>query len=1136
MSIIILIIEKAKTNTIRSFRFFLYLLLFCSFGLLSSCEEKGNLPSDLEQGFKNPPQNSKPKTWMHAMSGNMTKEGLTKDLESMAEVGLGGLLLFNITQGIPNGPIKYNSVEHHEMISHAAHEAERLGLTFGVHNCDGWSASGGPWVSAEESMKMVVWSEIQVQGGKKIELQLLEPSKRENFYRDIAVLAYPSLGAEIDDAKNKVEISASDVNLNINIISDGKIDNETTISKVGEINPWIQYSFEEQKDIRSVKIIFNDRHATAILQTSEDGKNFKDIRELFKVRTGKGEWAINDHFEAIGSKYFRLQFNQQTTIKEVQLSSVFTINNALGRTAIARTEDHALAPIGMTDNSMIINPDEIKLLNEDIDNNGVLRTNLPQGNWTILRFGYTSTGAFNNPSSDEGRGLEVDKLSRTAFKNHYDAFVKKVVNNTSSSALKYAEIDSYEMGGQNWTEDFDSIFKSRKGYDFIPFLPLVAGKFVESTEASDAILSDFRKVISDLMTENYFEYFTELCNADGLQSYIEPYGFGPLNDLDIGGVTDIPMGEFWMNRPITQTASAVSSAHIYGKPIISAESFTSTPEINWKGHPAMAKTSGDLAWTYGINEFMFHRFAHQANTQVEPGMTMNRWGFHFDRTQTWWKNAGAAWFQYIARGSFMLRQGNPVSDVLVYIGEGAPNGSYYRNDIEPEVPKTINFDNVNTDVLLNRLQLKGDGLLLPEGTNYKMLLLKNTKKLSLLTVQRIYDIAKSGFPVYGEVPQNLAGYQNSEQDKKAFLVVQKKLAPLVKPVSDWNTVLLECGIIPDLLVNKDEAIDFTHRKTENEDIYFFFNADTSATKIFDISFRVPNKIPELWNPINGMITRKADFVHHKNGSTQTSITLAPQESTFVVFREESKGIESVTKPNIDIHFSFSKGDDLKARIYKNGNYNISLSSGKSWDLSVSDLPEHFEIEGSWDVTFKKENGYGGSIKMDSLVDWKDYPKDSINFYSGTATYVKTITIPQELLKTDIKAVLDLGKVYIVANVWLNNKQVAISWMHPFELDISEYLVSGENTLKIELTNQWSNRLIGDERYPPNDGNYKIEGYRPEGKMPDWYVNNEPRPSGKRTTFTTAPFYKQDSPLMPSGLLGPVEIKFSKEVIYSNKNK
>ena len=242
------------------------------------------------------------------------------------------------------------------------------------------------------------------------------------------------------------------------------------------------------------------------------------------------------------------------------------------------------------------------------------------------------------------------------------------------------------------------------------------------------------------------------------------------------------------------------------------------------------------------------------------------------------------------------------------------------------------------------------------------------------------------------------------------------------------------------------------------------------------------------------------------------------------------------KPNRDIHFSFSKGDDLKARIYNNGNYNISLSSGKSWDLSVTDLPEHFKIEGSWDVTFKKDNGYGGTIKMDSLVDWKDYPKDSINYYSGTATYVKTITIPKELLKTDIKAVLDLGEVYIVAKVWLNNKQVAISWMPPFELDISEYLVSGENYMKIELTNQWSNRLIGDERFPSNDGNYKIEGYRPEGKMPDWYVKNEPRPSGKRTTFTTAPFYKQDSPLMPSGLLGPVEIKFSKEVTYSHKNK
>ena len=1114
---------------------YLKIILFCSMVFLfSNCKQNQEIVanSDLEAYFVNPPSETKPKTWMHAMSGNMTKEGLTKDLESMAEVGIGGLLLFNITQGIPNGPIIYNSSEHHKMIQHAAKEAERLGLSFGVHNCDGWSSSGGPWVPAEESMKMVVWSETITTGGS-VDIELSMPSVREGFYKDIAVIAYPTLDAELDDFQNKPIITASDAALDLAIISDGKIDKESQLNKKDNQDAWVQFSYKVPKTLQSAKLIFNDRHATAVLQISKDGKTFKDVRDLFKVRTGKGEWAINDHFEPITSKYFRLKFNQTTTLKEVQLTSNYFINNPLGRTAIARTEDARLDAIGVPESHMIINKSDVKNLTNSMSENGRLNTELPEGKWTIIRFGYTSTGAFNNPASNEGRGLEVDKLNRKAFKNFFDGFVKKVIDGSkplAPNALKYIEIDSYEMGGQNWTEDFASIFNTDKGYDFINFLPLVAGRFVESPEASEAVLSDYRKVISNLMTENYFAYFTELCNENGLKSYIEPYGFGPLNDLDIGGKTDIPMGEFWMNRPITQTASAVSSAHIYGKTVISAESFTSTPEINWKGNPAMAKTSGDLAWTYGINEFMFHRFAHQANPNVEPGMTMNRWGFHFDRTQTWWKNSGAAWFKYIARGSYLLRQGNPVSDLLVYVGEGAPNGSYYRNDFNPEIPKTINFDNVNTDVLLNRIQIEENKLVLPEGTAYNMLLLKNTKVISLSTLKRILEIANTGIPVMGDKPQILAGYNQNEADKKEFSELQSQLSAIMEDdFSDWNTVLSINKITPDLVVNNTDAVDYVHRKTSNEDIYFFFNADTTASKIFDVSFRIDNKIPELWNPMNGEIIKKSDFTS-QNGITKTSIKLEAGESIFVVFREASNNLETVTESQEGVNFSFSENNTIRATISKTGTYTFPLSSGEKWETTVSNIPKPFKISGSWDVTFNKESGYGGTVKFDSLIDWKDHPKDSINYYSGTATYVKNIQIPSELIANDIQAFLDLGSVFIVADVKINGKQVAVSWMPPFKLNITKYLKAGDNQLEIALTNQWSNRLIGDERYPANDDAYILEGQRPTGTMPKWYVNNESRPTGNRTTFTTAAFYKKDSPLMPSGLVGPVMINFNKILI------
>ena len=1099
--------------------------------ILFSCEEEGENTRNLAQEFLNPPASAKPKTWFHAMSGNMTKEGLTKDLESMAKVGLGGLLLFNVTQGIPNGPIKYNSPEHHEMIAHAAKEAERLDLSFGVHNCDGWSASGGPWILPEESMKMVVWSETVTEGGV-INLPLKEPTKREGFYKDIAVIAYPALDSEIDDTTNTPVITVSDTSLDTALISDGKIDAESTLNAKKDKSSWVQFTYQKPKTLRSAKIIFNDRHSTAMLQSSTDGINFNDVRNLFKVRTGKGEWAINDHFEGVTSKYFRLKFNRTTTLKEVQLTANYFINNPLGRTAIARTEDKNLADIGSPDSTMLIDPWQVRNLSGQMDAKGVLKTELPSGNWTIMRFGYTSTGAFNNPASDEGRGLEVDKLSRPPFKKHYDAFIKKVVNNASPvapNALQYIEIDSYEMGGQNWTDGFAKIFEDEKDYDFIEMLPLVAGRFIGNPEISEAVLSDYRKVISDLMTKNYFEYFTELCNTDGLKSYIEPYGFGPLNDLDIGGVTDIPMGEFWMNRPITQTESAVSSAHIYGKPVISAESFTSNPTINWKGHPAMAKTSGDLGWAYGINEFMFHRFAHQANPNVAPGMTMNRWGFHFDRTQTWWENAGKAWFDYIARGSHLLRQGVPVSDVLIYVGEGAPNSAYYRDDISPAIPKSINFDNVNTDVLLNRIAIKEKELVLPEGTSYKILLLQNSKTISLKTAKRILAIAKSGVPVYGAVPQNLAGYKKTEEDLKAFDQVVSELKTLIKPITKWKRVLTNQNISPDMRFLNQETTDYAHRKTATEDIYFFFNPDTLETKTFHAQFRVGHKIPELWNPMDGSIIKQGHFTT-ENGNTTTQIRLDAGASIFVVFREDADTVHSAKEHQEHLNLSLSEENILKATATENGSYSVPLTSGGSWDFSVTDIPASQDISTNWEVTFNQEQGYGGTVPFDSLVDWSAHPKDSINYYSGTASYSKTIVLNEEETKKGTKIQLDLGQVYIVGEVLVNGQPVAVSWIPPFRVDITDYVKSGENQIEILLTNQWSNRLIGDERYPANDGGYKLGTHRATNlTMPEWYTNNEPRPKGKRTTFTTAPFYKVNDALMPSGLLGPVQLHFSKTI-------
>ena len=1061
-----------------------------------------------EAEFENPPAEYKPRTWFHAMSGNMSKEGLTKDLESIEKVGIGGILLFNVTQGIPNGPIKYNSPEHHEMLQHAATECERLGLSFGVHNCDGWSSSGGPWITPEQSMKMVVWSETITNGGD-VNLTLSQPTTREGYYEDIAVLAYPSLQPEIVDFEDPPKITASDKSFDVQIASDNRLDNSTCIQKKEDANSWIQFEYKQPREVRSVFLVFEDRNGEAVLQVSDDGENFTNVRELYKVRTGKNEWAINDSFEPIQSKYFRLALNQTIHFKEVKLLSVRCLHNVFGRTSIARTEDVEMTPVGDPSNDMIIDKSKLINLSDKMDEKGQLTATLPEGTYTIMRFGYTSTSAFNHPASDEGRGLECDKFSREAFKVHFDAFAKKVIDNAKEvapNAMQYIEIDSYEMGGQNWTKGYNEIFKQKKGYNIIDFLPLYAGRFVESAETSDAVLWDIRDLNGELMADNYFGYFAELCRDNGVRSYIEPYGFGPLNDLDVGGKADINMGEFWMNREMNMVQSAVSASHIYGKKVTSAESFTSDPQINWKGNPGMAKISGDKAWTLGINEFMFHRFAHQANTHVKPGMTMFRWGFHFDRTQTWWENAGADWFKYMARGQYMLRQGVPVSDLLVFVGDGSPNSVFLRERFEPEIPAGINFDCVNADVLINRIELKNNTMVLPEGTIYRALVLENCEALTLKTLKRIADISAAGVPVVGEKPLRLAGYNNSDEDKNVFAMLVDKIWSVETTYTgfNWNVILNDEHIVPDFQVEGREDITFIHRKLNNEDVYFFFNPD-SVEQPFKCTFRVEGKIPELWNPMTGDVVKTAQFISDGK-QTRVWIDLQAQESVFVVFRESSKGVTAVAEP-----------DKLKAGKY-------FLSADNKLRVEKQSEKPSFKLEGSWDVEFLKEHDYMGKHTFNVLSDWKDHANENIRYYSGTAVYSKTFNWDQELNKKERTYILDLGDVKIVAEVSLNGHDLGVLWMPPFRVNISDALKQGENRLEVRVTNQWSNKLIGDERFPPSCTGYKLEANFPKGIMMDWYANNEPMPAGQRTTFCTADFYKPTDELMPSGLMGPVLVE------------
>ncbi len=985
-------------------------------------------------------------------------------------------------------------------------------------------------------MKVVVNSQVITKGGKAVRVKLPQPAARHNFYKDIAVVAYPTLATELIDNKANPVITTSDKNFNVALATDKQTNTHTNLKAKG----WIQFDYGKPHTIQTINVFINKRKGRLTLLKSNDGVNFTVAHKPNAERIGKDECYFYESFKPVTARYFRIESELEAGIYEMQLSASPVLGNIMEYISY-RKNRRAIKNLAT---KAYIKKEDILILSDKMDADGNLKVKLPKGNWTIMRFGFTASGATNEPASDAGTGLEVDKFSKKALKIHYDAFVGKLVKQAkidAPNALQYVEIDSYEVGPQNWTDDMEQLFQERFGYDFTPFLLMYAGKSIENNATIEAVFWDMKQLVSDLMVTNYFDYFTELCHKDGLISYVEPYGFvGPFNSLDAGRNADIPMGEFWLGKPNKHKRAAVSAGHIYGKNIISAEAFTSTKH-NWGFHPALAKQKGDYEWTNGINEYMFHRFAHQSNTHVKPGMSMSFVGSHIDRTQTWWDNAGPEWFNYLARGSYMLRQGNPVLDVLVFVGDRAPSHVIHANQMRPKLPAAYKYDCVNADVIINRLKVENGKLKLPSGITYNALSLQRHDIINIETLRGIHKLSQQEALIVGKKPKKLGGYKVTEAMQAEFNTLVNEIWSNKKTYSssEWEDIFEENNIQKDVIVEGQPDFNFYHRRTEKEDIYFVYNHNLTEVETLNCSFLIEGKVPELWNAETGEITKLVEYTT-KNERTDIVIEMHPQESVFVVFKdarlEQPKVVYTPSNNVLKPSFSLDANNNLQAEVCKNGNYKALVNDSENWTINVNDIPYPVEIKGNWDINFREQDYYKATLKTDELFDWTTHDTEQIKHYSGTAIYNTIFNIEKGTLKSDQKFQLNLGEVNVIAKVILNGKDIGVSWIAPHQFNVTNALKEGKNTLEIQVTNQWTNRLIGDEKLPNQTG-YVVKrgspGFGDSGfrgkfkKMPKWFRNNESLPEGPRSTFSVYSFQKATDKLLPSGLLGPVTILTSK---------
>lgn len=723
---------------------------------------------------------------------------------------------------------------------------------------------------------------------------------------------------------------------------------------------------------------------------------------------------------------------------------------------------------------------------------GELEWDVPQGKWTVLRTGYTLTGDVTNWSSPTGLGLEADPLDSAAMDFQFANAGAPLIAEAGAltgKVFRSVQIDSWENKMPNWSAGFRDDFKKFRGYDPVPYLPALAGWELGNAGFTDRFLYDYRRTVADCVAEHYFGRLSTLAQDGGIIQQSEAGGVCcpkvmSLDALKNLGRCAIPMGEFWQcnlwreandqNKNGKQTASA---AHLYGKPIVAAEAFTTMENFKWMDCPATLKPTADRAFCEGYNSL----FIFSSATRSDEGFPGTEFcaGTYFNRKVTWWSQA-RSFNDYIGRCSHMLRQGLFAADVLFYNGDQCPNFVQPKH-VDPSLGPGYDYDVCNSEIILTRLDVKNGKIVLPDGMSYRMLVLPDSTTMTVEVLRKLRKLVGDGMTLVGPRPEaapGLTGYPRCDQEVKELAaelwgacdgksVMQHAVG---KGRVVWGItprdLLAKAGVSPDFSYagdKPDRFVDWIHRSVDGREIYFVANRLNRAENV-SCTFRVSGMCPELWDPVTGTVRDLHEF-EDKDGLTSVPLQLEPYGSLFVVFQKKSRKNE-VKSPNFP------------------------------------ELQTLQELAGAWQVMFDPKWGGPGQVAFETLDDWIKRPEEGIKLYSGTAIYHKTFNFaggPGHRAPL----YLALGSVKNIARVKLNGKDLGAVWTAPWRVDISGAVKTGPNELEVEVINLWPNRRIGDASLPEEKrythSNIAFSPINPA---------NPPDRSG----------------LLPSGLLGPVVIQ------------
>lgn len=1198
-------------------------------------------PDDLARQFLSPPASARPTVFWHWLDDNISKEGITADLEEMKRVGLGGAILDTAGGQVPQGTVKFGSEEWYHMVQHAAKEATRLGLELEITPGAGWAGGGGTWIDPAHSMLCVTTSEIHVQGGTHFDGVLPQPPTKLGFYRDIAVLAFRTPPADAVKMKQFTPVvTSSDPKCDVEKITDGEAKTTSPLLSPAPGKPqYVQFEFAQPFQVRSLTIAPGGHGLFSVggeLQCSADGQKYSSLRGFWMDRGNDPQsWPV----PATSARFYRVVFNNAPAgfngsgapggmlIAEISLQPSLAIASLVGKTLVNRNDWMGASATGEGSPDLTVDATKTIDLTKPTQPDGHLAWDAPAGDWTILRVGYTPTGSRNSPATPEATGLECDKLSSEAAELLWSGLIVKVLDRIGPQAQKTLSkvfIDSFEAGSQNWTPALAEEFKKRRGYDLFPYLPVFAGHVVSSPEMSDRFLWDLRRTIADLFADHFYGHMVKMAHRAGLQLSVEPYGDGPFEDLQAARDVDLPRGEFWPGRLMQSSPKlAVSIAHTYGKNKAGNESFTDF-QGRWQATPQKLKPLGDLVFTLGSNFLTLHEYAHSPWLDRNPGLTLGPFGSNFNRGVTWAEQS-SGWMLYLARCQYLLQQGRCVVDFLLFNGEKVPASVGEESPVRlgrrtgPLAPPAgYDYDECSEEVIINRLSTKDGRLILPDGMSYRALVLPTSDTVTPELLRKLKQLADAGATVIGPKPHKSPSLANYPQCDAEIKKLGDELwnGGKITDNKSMSEIIPALALQPDFeFQDKAARLLYTHRNIEGQDIYFISNQNGDYADT-DCIFRTHGKVPELWHPDTGEIEKVPLYVE-EGGRVRIPLHFEPSGSLFVVFRQQgasppadhalsitrvagtsaaesaklqiTKAVyESVKKggamdvtsqviplvrngglsmrvdldyfgkdpapkreKQLRVEFIYNNKADVKTALdreiltvgattpaaqfqdaklrmapdrsltiqaWQPGIYQVKTREGKALKVEVQDVPAPVAVTGPWELSFPPHRGAPGKVLLDQLDSWSEHADAGVKYFSGTASYRKTLSMPAKMTGPDRHLYLDLGEVQVIAEVWLNGKNLGILWKSPFCLEITHAVKPGDNALEVKVTNLWANRMIGDEQLPPD-----CEWVGAKLKQwPEWLLKNQPSPTG-RFTFATWHQWAKDDTLLKSGLVGPVSI-------------